>query len=252
MNHLCSTIALATATLGLSLAAAPTAHAQDSLSSAATARDVASSSSSPTAASAVTGRVRFTTSGLITDSKWSHAKTHADVSVRGGGKWFIVADVVVNGKVRARKELIASSISKSRSATWPRSAGTGKVQLRNIVVKSGETRKRLGRLPNSNAVAIRRMFDQRGSVRISRRGAKVTVRAVRWRYYQATGKLTAPRAVRVKRSCRGTWVPVKSIRLNKKGTGKARFPSARKSCTYYVHFPRTATIAGYYKYLPRT
>ncbi|MFS0883790.1 hypothetical protein [Aeromicrobium sp. 179-A 4D2 NHS] len=252
MNRRLSQVALsAAAALTLSLAAPVAAQASDTTVTAKRG-PVATAVSTQAAPAAASGSVRFTRSAVIGSSTSVYTSTRASVSVPGAVSWYVYADVFVNGAARVRNDLVASNNYPTGSASWPRSSGYGKVQLRNVRVESYDANynRTTSRLPDSNAVPVRRGTTYKIASTIQKRGKKVTIRAKNWKVYNPNGSTSAVRKLTVKRYYKGKWRGVKHIKLNRNGSGKVTFKQ-KKKFKYRVYLATTSTIQGTYMYFPR-
>lgn len=254
MNRLITKVALVAATaMTVSLASPVTAQASDSVDGqrGTTKTGLSQRAATPSAVTAA-GSVRFTTSAVIGSSKYVYAKTRASVSAPGATSWYAYADIYVNGVVRERDQIVASLSSPALSASWPRSSGYGKVQLRNVrvIAYDASYNRTDTRIGDSNVAPVRRGTTYKIRTQVQRKGSKVTVRASRWRVYQPNGSTVAVRKLQVKRLKKGKWRNVKTIRLNKKGAGKVSFKS-KKKYKYRVYLKTTSTVQGTYMYFPR-
>lgn len=252
MNRRFAQVALAAAAaMTFSLASPVTAQASE----AAPAKRGTDSTTLPApkaAPSAATGSVRFTTSAVLNSySKNTNARTRLAVSAPGIERISVYADVFVNGRAAKRNEFVGSNTYTTGAVYWPRAAGYGKVQLRNVRAEYYDANydKRVEALPDSNVVAIRRGVWGKEGVSIVKRGSKVTMQAKKWRVVQPNGKSVAVRKLVVKRAVKGKWRKVKVIKLNKKGNGKITF-KAKKKFKYRVYLNTTATVQGTYYYWP--
>lgn len=251
MNRTFTKVALAAATaMTLSLAAPISAHADES----ATAKrgSVSTAVDAPRAASAATGSVRFTTSAVLGSSKQTSAGVRASVSAPGARSWSVSADVYVNGVARVRDASIAWNDYQPSRVYWPRAAGYGKAQLRNVRVVVTDTNlvRTETRLPDSNVIAVRRSTGYLPSATIVKRGSKLTMKAKNWRVYQPNGSTVRVPKITVKRYYKGKWRNVKHIKLNRNGHGKVSWKS-KKKYKYRVYLKTTSTVQGTFLYWPR-
>lgn len=247
MNRRFTQVALAAAAaMTISLAAPVTAQAAEPAP--ATRGGVSTTVPAAKAApSAATGAVRFTTSAVLNSySSNTSAKTAVSASVPGAERWSIYGDVFVNGRAAKRGEYLGSNTYPTGTVYWPRAAGYGTVQLRNVTIQyyDANYNKRVEALPDGNVVRIRRGLWGRERISVYPGTTKKFV-AKKVRVVQPNGKSVAVRKLVVKRYAKGKWRKVKVIKLNKRGNGTAKVKS-KKKYLYRVILPTTSTVQGTY------
>lgn len=245
MNRRFAQVALAAAAaMTISLASPVTAQAAEPAP--ATRSGVDTSVPAPKATpSAASGSVRFTTSAVLNSySTNTSARTRVSGFVPGVDRWSIYGDVFVNGRAAKRGEYLGSNSYLVGSVFWPRSAGYGTAQLRNVTIQyyDANYNKRVERLPDSNAVRIRRGLAGRDYVGVYPGTTKKFV-AKRIRVVQPNGKTVAMRKLVIKRYAKGKWRKVKVMKLNKRGNGTTKVKMKKKHL-YRVTLPTTATVQG--------
>lgn len=241
MKRIVSSAALAAAAaLTFSLASPAAANASESAG--AKAKPDVSQVAPKATTSAASGGIRIST-GYITSSTYARAAFSTAISSPGATSWYAYADVYVNGVKRTTGDLVAASSYTSGSVLWPRSAGYGNVQLRNIRVRSYPDGAD-SYLPNSNVAPVKRTLDYRAYFKINKRGSKIKAVLTNWRVYQPNGSLVrGQKAMVIQRKVGKKWKKVKVVKLNAKGKGVAKF-SSKKKYKYRALMKSSATVQG--------
>lgn len=237
MKRIVSSAALvAAAALTFSLGSPVAANASESAG--AKAKPDVSQVAPKATTSAASGGIRIST-GYITSS--TYARAAFSTSISGSSPWRIRADVYVNGVKRTNQEAIAADTVRSGSVYWPRSAGFGTVQLRNVTIQTsaGTTA-----LADSNVAPVKRTLDYRAYFKINKRGSKIKAVLTNWRVYQPNGSLVrGQKAMVIQRKVGKKWKKVKVVKLNAKGKGVAKF-SSKKKYKYRALMKSSATVQG--------
>ncbi len=177
-----------------------------------------------------------------------YAKTAVTVNAHPTAtSWYAYADVYVNGVLRAGDRMIASN-SASLSTYWPRAAGTGTVQLRNLRVTSygsGWSATKVAQAAVSNVAPVRSTVYFLAGLRINKKGTKLTAKAQKMKYYRADGSFASLGKVALQRFKKGKWRGFKKIKLNAAGNGKIKFKQSKKM-KYRLFVPTTASLYGGY------
>ncbi|MBA4607790.1 hypothetical protein H1W00_04800 [Aeromicrobium sp. Marseille-Q0843] len=250
MNRRITQVAVAAAAaMALSLATPVSAQAADS--SPAKRGSVSTAVTAPVTTSA-TGAVRFTSHAVLNSSSSTYARTAVSISAPGAVSWYVRGDVFVNGVLRVRDTSIASHNYPTGRIYWPRAAGYGTAQLRNVRVESYDAanKQTVSPLPASNVIRVRRSTGYLESASIVKRGSKLTIKAKNWRVYQPNGSTVRVPKITVKRYYKGKWRNVKHVKLNRNGHGKASWKS-KKKYKYRVYLKTTSTVQGTFLYWPR-
>ncbi len=177
-----------------------------------------------------------------------YAKTAVTVNAHPTAtSWYAYADIYVNGILRSADRMVASS-SGPLSAYWPRSAGVGTVQLRNLRVSaygSGWSTNKVAQAAVSNLAPVRSTVYFLAGLRISKKGSKLKAKAHDLKYYRADGGFASLGKVALQRYKKGKWRGFKTIKLNSAGNGKIKFKQSKKM-KYRLYVPTTATLYGGY------
>lgn len=247
MKRLLPSAALAAAALTFSLASPAAAHADESATGVLAPKPVSTRAAAP--AAVTSGWVALTTPGYVYSSSYAVAGIQVSVAADANtSSWRIYGDVAVNGVPAVSNTVIASNTYTPASISWPRAAGVGTAQFKNLRVEyynaSAPYTKLTLALPDSNVMPVRSTINPSAKIRGNKRGSKLVLRAQGWTAYQADGSMTrvAPR-VKVQRLVKGKWRGYKWIKINAGGNGKIKV-TQKKKYKYRIFVPTGATLEG--------
>ncbi len=189
---------------------------------------------------AVTATVKVS-AGYITKQQGT---ARAAIVASGGTLAGASADLYVGGKRRAT----ITFPYQDGPITWPRSAGTGTGQLRNIVVRYYNPDNTIGSaaVPNSNTFLIRRTIHPKAYVKGVRKGSSIKFTGTKWYAIQANGTFKSlPGRVIVQRKVGSSWKTVKAVKVSRKGSFSFRYKvKGSKRVTYRAIVKTSKTILG--------